>query len=223
VVGWVPEPTQGGKGLVRLDRLGQALAADLSCTGRPLFVPCDESLAWFWLPFNTRPELDWACMALTLEANDPTIRIAVGELERGVEGFRSTHYQAVGAQNVAGVAEPPGRITFAARVGPIALMCRDIEATRVWVRKVLGPLATDKDNHQTLRETLRVFLEHHRSYSGAAETLNLHRNTVHYRLNKAAELLPNPITERTSDLELALRACHQLGSVLLLRDGEQRR
>jgi DNA-binding PucR family transcriptional regulator len=221
VIGWVPEPTQGGEGLVRLDRLGQAMAADLGCTGRPLFVPCDESLAWFWLPFSARPEIDWSRLALTLEGNDPTIRVGVGEVERGVEGFRATHYQAVTAQNVARVAEPPRRVTLAARVGPIALMCRDIEATRVWVRKVLGPLATDKDNHQKLRQTLRVFLESGRSHTAAAETLNLHRNTVQYRLHKAAELLPNPIAERTSDLELALRACDQLGSVLLNHSAER--
>jgi hypothetical protein len=44
---------------------------------------------------------------------------------------------------------------------------------------------------------------------------------VQYRLNKAGELLPAPITERRADLELALRARDQLGSVLL--DEDQRR
>jgi DNA-binding PucR family transcriptional regulator len=99
-------------------------------------------------------------------------------------------------------------------------MCADLEATRVWVRKVLGPLATDRHNHPVLRETLRVFLECGGSYAAAAETLNLHRNTVQYRLNKAGELLPSPITERRADLELALRACDQLGAVLLGDDEE---
>jgi hypothetical protein len=41
---------------------------------------------------------------------------------------------------------------------------------------------------------------------------------VQYRLNKAGELLPTPITERRADLELALCACDQLGSVLLDED-----
>ncbi|HEX4248776.1 MAG TPA: helix-turn-helix domain-containing protein [Pseudonocardia sp.] len=215
VIGWVPESTQGGAGLVRLDRLGQALAADLGCAGRPLFVPIDESIAWFWLPFGARTELDWARLAPMVESYDPSIRVGVGELERGVDGFRASHYQAVTAQNVAAVAQPPHRVTLAEQVGPVALMCRDIEATRVWVQKVLGPLATDRSNHRALRDTLRVFLESGRSYAAAAETLNLHRNTVQYRLHKAAELLPAPIADRHSDLELALRACDQLGAVLL--------
>jgi hypothetical protein len=38
---------------------------------------------------------------------------------------------------------------------------------------------------------------------------------VQYRLRKAGELLPTPIADRRSDLELALRACEQLGSALL--------
>src|ERR1700754_4590928 len=60
-------------------------------------------------------------------------------------------------------------------------------------RKALGSLATDKNNNRPLRETLRVFLETGGSYVAAAEALNLHRNTVQYRLRKGRELLPTPI------------------------------
>jgi hypothetical protein len=80
VVGWVPEPTEAGAGL---DRLGQSLAADLGCTGRPLFVPFDESIAWFWLPFGVRPNVEWGKLDASVEAADPTIRLGVGELEKG--------------------------------------------------------------------------------------------------------------------------------------------
>ena len=218
VIGWLPEPARpggSGDGLVRLERLGQALAAGLGCRGRPLVVPVDEALAWFWLPFGARPNLDWARLDVVVEAADPAIRVAVGEVEKGVEGFRASHHQALTAQRVALAAGQARRVTLAERVGPIALLCRDLDATRVWVRKALGPLATDKNNNRPLRETLRVFLETGGSYVAAAEALNLHRNTVQYRLRKAGELLPTPIADRRSDLELALRACDQLGSVLL--------
>jgi DNA-binding PucR family transcriptional regulator len=108
---------------------------------------------------------------------------------------------------------------LAERVGPIALMCGDLDATRFWVQKILGSLATDAKNYRALRETLRVFLESGGSYAAAAQTLNLHRNTVQYRLRKAGELLPTPIADRRSDVELAFRVCDQLGSALL-RDNE---
>jgi DNA-binding PucR family transcriptional regulator len=116
---------------------------------------------------------------------------------------------------VATAGRPAHRVTLAERVGPIALMCADLDATRIWVQKTLGPLAADDRNYRALRETLRIFLESGGSYTAAAEKLNLHRNTVQYRLNRARELLHAPIEERRSDLELALRACEQLGSVLL--------
>ena len=219
VIGWVPEPTPAGEGLVRLDRLGQALAADLGCAGRPLFVPFDESIAWFWLPFGVHPSVDWGKLDTIVDTSDPTIRVGVGELEKGIEGFRASHHQAVTAYKVAIAAQPPHRVILAERVGPIALMCGDLDATRIWVQKILGPLATDEKNHRALRETLRVFLESGGSYAAAAQTLSLHRNTVQYRLRKAGELLPTPIADRRSDVELAIRVCDQLGSALL-RDNE---
>jgi hypothetical protein len=219
VIGWVPEPTPAGEGLVRLDRLGQALTADLGCASRPLFVPFDESIAWFWLPFGALPSVDWGKLDTIVETTDPTIRIGVGELEKGIEGFRASHHQAVTAYKVAIATQARHRVILAERVGPIALMCGDLDATRIWVRKILGPLATDEKNHRGLRETLRVFLESGGSYAAAAQTLNLHRNTVQYRLHKAGELLPTPIADRRSDLELALRVCDQLGSGLL-RDND---
>ena len=215
VVAWVPEPAQAGEGLVRLDRLARALAADLGSAGRPLFVPFDESIGWIWLPFGARPNVDRGKLQAIVEATDPTIRVAVGEPEKGIEGFRSSHQQAIATQNMAVAVQSSRRVTLAEQVGPIALMCRDLDAARVWVRKALGSLATDKNNNRLLRETLRVFLETGGSYVAAAEALNLHRNTVQYRLRKAGELLPTPIADRRSDLELALRACEQLGSALL--------
>ncbi|HEY3260186.1 MAG TPA: ABC transporter substrate-binding protein, partial [Pseudonocardiaceae bacterium] len=48
---WVGETTTNGAGLIRLDRLAAALAAELGA-GRPLFVPRDETLAWAWLPLG---------------------------------------------------------------------------------------------------------------------------------------------------------------------------
>jgi len=215
VIGWIPDAPRTGDGLVHLERLGQALATGLGSAGRPLFVPYDDAVAWLWLPFSTRRNVDWAKLHEIVMSADPELRVSVGELEKGVEGFRASHHQAVGAYNVALAAQPPRRVTTARRVGPVALMCGDLRGTRVWVQKTLGTLAVDEKNNSVLRETLRVFLESGGSFATAAETLNLHRNTVQYRLQKAKELLPVPIAENRADLELALRACDQLGSALL--------
>jgi DNA-binding PucR family transcriptional regulator len=215
VIGWVPEPAQPGEGPRRLDRLARALAADLGSAGRPLFVSLDESIGWVWLPFGARPNIDRGRLQAIVEATDPTIRAAVGEPEKGIEGFRSSHEQAITTHDMTMAVQSPRRVTLAEEVGPIALMSRDLGAARAWVRRVLGSLATDKNNNHILRDTHRVFLETGGSYAATAEALNIHRNTVQYRLRKARELLPTPSAPRRSDLELALRACDQLGSVLL--------
>jgi DNA-binding PucR family transcriptional regulator len=212
---WVPEPTHGGEGLARLDRLSLALGEALSCRGRPLFVPCDESVAWSWLPLGGHGEVAYDLLSKTVEDQDPSARIAVGEPAPGVEGFRQTHRQALRAQDVANVAGPPARATSFAQVGPIALLLPDLESTRGWVWLVLGRLADDGEAEARLRETLRVFLSTGSSFAATAERLTLHRNTVQYRMRKAEEAVGRPIQDRRADVELALRVCQVLGSAVL--------
>ncbi|MFF5035359.1 helix-turn-helix domain-containing protein [Nocardia salmonicida] len=62
-----------------------------------------------------------------------------------------------------------------------------------------------------LRETLRAFLDARGSYTDAAARLHVHKNTVHYRVRKAEELLGHPLGERRLDIEVALLTCAQLG------------
>ena len=65
--------------------------------------------------------------------------------------------------------------------------------------------------HARLRETLRVFLGTGGSYTEAAERLSLHRNSVKYRIVKAAEERGRPFGGDRLDVELALQVCHFLG------------
>ena len=77
------------------------------------------------------------------------------------------------------------------------------------------PLAMDSERQARLRETARVFLQTGGSYTATAEQLYLHRNTAQYRVQKAEELRGRPFREGRLDVELALLACHWLGSVVL--------
>jgi hypothetical protein len=215
LVAWVPEPTRGGEGLGRLDRLTSALAEGVGCRSRPLFVPCDQAVAWSWLPIGSRAEVSWDVLRTVLEEHDGSARLAVGEVARGIEGFGQTHRQALRAQDVAVFALPGERVTLFADVGPVALMLADVAATRGWVRQVLGSLAGDDDNHGRLRETLRVFLAAGSSYTATADRLSVHKNTVQYRVRKAEEALGRPLHGRESDVELALRVCRSLGAPIL--------
>jgi DNA-binding PucR family transcriptional regulator len=75
--------------------------------------------------------------------------------------------------------------------------------------------ADDDDHNARLRDTLRVFLQEKGSYKATAERLILHKNSVQYRVRKAAEALGHPIDEHRLQVELALLASQWLGATVL--------
>ena len=76
---------------------------------------------------------------------------------------------------------------------------------------MLGDLAMDNENDERLRETLFVFLSSEGSYKAAAQRLNLHSNTVKYRVGRAVARRGRPIGPDRLDVELALLLCHWYG------------
>jgi DNA-binding PucR family transcriptional regulator len=215
LVSWVPEATEGGAGLERLERVTRVVARGLRCSARPLFIPYDQSVAWSWLPLPGPEEIRWDVVRDVVAEEDTTARVAAGDPAPGVEGFRVTHQQARRAQDVAELAVPGARVTVFADVGPVALLLADFAAARGWVWQVLGVLAADDGQDAALRETLRVFLSTGGSYKATAGLLGLHRNTVQYRVRKSREALGYPLDRRRQDIELALRVCHHVGSPVL--------
>lgn len=213
VVAWMREPTGGGQDLVVLEQAAAVLAQRAGCPASPLFVPRDESSAWVWLPLRSEriPE-----QVLDAAIHNAGVCVSLGEPGDDVDGFRRTHRQALRAQAVALAAGPRSpSVTAFADIRPIALMCSDLDATRAWVLDTLGALAIDDDQHARLRLTLRVFLSTGGSYTSTADRLHMHKNTIHYRVNKAEEMRGRSIHEDRLDVELALLACESLGPAVL--------
>ncbi|MBP2182589.1 hypothetical protein JOM49_004115 [Amycolatopsis magusensis] len=215
LVAWYAEGSRPAHPLAGLEALAGRLAAARSGGVRPLFVPNDELCAWVWLPVEeatgpTDEELESAL------APDAEVRVAVGEPGRGVEGFRKSHRQAarVHALAVAAGNDCDRALTFR-DVGAMALMTSDFPAMRAWVEDTLGELAQEDEQHERLRDTLRVFLAEGGSYTAAAERLLMHKNSVQYRVRKAQELLGRPVAGNRLDVELALNLCHRLGATVL--------
>ena len=215
VVCWLPEAEAGGSSLARLEDATSEVARRAAGEGRPIFLPQDESSAWAWLPLGARDT--FAVPALRGGARPgPGIRFAFGAVGAGVAGFRRTHRQALGAHAVALAAGRSGpRMTSFGDVAPLALMSGSIELLRAWVLETLGPLADDDDHNARLRDTLRVFLQEKGSYKATAERLILHKNSVQYRVRKAAEALGHPIDEHRLQVELALLASQWLGATVV--------
>jgi DNA-binding PucR family transcriptional regulator len=199
-----------------LGELAEASARAAGSADHPLFVPCDGTTAWAWLALGSGGAPSHAELAAVVAKAPVSVSMAVGAAGGGVDGFRRTHRQAVGAHTVAVTAGADGmRLTPFSDVAPIALMCADVDSLRAWVAETLGPLALPSERNDGLRETARVFLHSGGSFTATADQLFLHRNTVQYRIRQAEELRGRPFSDGRLDAELALLACHWLGSAVL--------
>ncbi|UKY54910.1 PucR family transcriptional regulator [Streptomyces inhibens] len=215
LVAWLPTLTGGGEGLARLHRITDEIAQKLGCPARPLFVPRDAILSWAWVPLGSHSAVSWKQVSNVVEHSDPSLHVCAGGVGYGIEGFRSTHQQALRTQELAEAASPAPQFTNFSHVAPIALMATNIDDMRAWVWGVLGPLAVDDENSARLRETAQIFLDTGCSYTATGSAQILHKNTVQYRIRKAEEIMGHPVQKGHTDLEVALRAVQYLGSTLL--------
>src|SRR5437763_6617999 len=142
VVCWVTDTQPGGGALERLEHAIAEVAGQAGGTGRPIFLPQDESCAWAWLPLGSRDTFAVLASPTAAVGSDDEIRFALGAVGAGLPGFRRTHQQALGAHAVAlaaGTAAPA--VTSFADVAPLALMSNSVDLVRAWVVETLGALA----------------------------------------------------------------------------------
>jgi DNA-binding PucR family transcriptional regulator len=216
-----PDADVSGFDVVKLfDDVGKVVGNVLKAIGPPLLVPNDEREVrmWFSVREGTRP--DAAQLTAALKSAGLAVQVAVGDPQRGVEGFRLSLRQAErvkGIKLAAGGAEP-SVVTFA-QVAPVALMAGDLPELKRFVMSRLGSLAVDDERSLVLRETLRVFLDRNRSYAGAAQIMMMHRNSIQYRVQQAMEVCGQDLDEPgvAFELQAALVAARWLGASVLNR------
>jgi DNA-binding PucR family transcriptional regulator len=100
-------------------------------------------------------------------------------------------------------------------------MGRASEECRQWVQEVLGPLSSNTDSDEPLRETLRVFLRGGASYKSASDLLHLHSNSIKHRVQRAIERRGRPIGDDRLEVEIALLVCQWFGGAVLLTASEK--
>jgi GGDEF-like domain len=110
IVAWTRTgaPGEDQDQLSPLERFVLRLGERFSCPARPLFVPCDNSSAWAWLPIGRRVAIDPGVIRQAAGSGG-RVMVAAGEPAHGADGFRITHTQAVQTQAVAllGEADAP--------------------------------------------------------------------------------------------------------------------
>jgi DNA-binding PucR family transcriptional regulator len=219
VVMWYPDTGTDADAIARLQRFLRELGQATGAAATPLFVAADRTCAWGWLPYRTAtPAAEAEVRRFTARKRDAP-DIAIGTMRSGVAGFRQSHREAERARRVALIAQGAEPTLICASdpgFSVAALLGADVTDTRAWVAGTLGALAADTDNDARLRETLRVFLGFGSSYKQAAEELNLHFNTVKYRVGRAIARRGRSIGSDRLDVELALLTCHWYGAAVLL-------
>jgi hypothetical protein len=218
LVMWYPDDGTEGDQLARLQRYLREVGESAGAAASPLFAAADRSCGWGWLPYRAAVADASANVRKFTLARPDSPSVAIGTMASGVEGFRQSHREAKTARSVALIAKRPEPTVIAATDPGLAIMARlggDVAGTREWVAAVLGDLAADNENDARLRETLRLFLGCGSSYKVAAEELNLHFNSVKYRVGRAIARRGRDIDSDRLDVELALLACHWYGAAVL--------
>lgn len=212
---WTDQDSWDEDRLGRLERHLAQLAVALGAAPRAaLSVAPDDATLWAWIPVAA-PDLESVAARVEQVSG---VYIALGAPAVGLRGFQVTHRQARQAQSLASAADAAQAkpVVTSAELGPLALVASDVDGVRAWVQSVLGELAADDESFARLRETVWMYLSSGSSLNAAAAALHVHKNTIQYRLGKAAEVRGRPLEDGRIDLEVALLACRILGRTVLL-------
>jgi DNA-binding PucR family transcriptional regulator len=192
----------------RVDALGRAVrdVAQLLGCSHPLIVPTGRRSISAWVssvgPFDMTV-LDGQPLRCVRDAG---AQVALGDPGLGLEGFRSSHLEARGAQRVAQLmGRSAGSAVHYGAVAIASMVVSDLEQARRFVQRELGPLAEDDDAARRVAGTLRVYLEERSSPVRTARRLGIHQNTVAHRIRRVEEMLGRPVNERPLELQVALK------------------
>jgi hypothetical protein len=186
----------------------EQLAAGLrAATGvrQTLVYPLGLNSTVIWLgladgwPATRRAELERVLTTVDLIAS-------VSDAGPGLDGFRRCLDQVRDVERIRrawGAGAAPRLMTHA-DVALESLLLQDVEAARRFVRAELRTLAGDRPEDVRLRATLEASFQCG-SHVGTADRLRVHEHTVRNRLQKVEDALGPGWTERSTEVQVALR------------------
>lgn len=220
-------PDQLGRFTSAIRHLGHILGAKRPC----LVIGRDQDTAWGWIPVpadwkfeqtmhrrfgsgrnereDARAEEDVAGL---FSAPRSSVQLATGSAHFGADGFRLSHQEAERVQKVCFAGRTSAALCSHDDPGMAvtSLLATDLEATRSWVRSVLGPLAERTEANERHRSTLLEFLRHDLSYTATAQAMMMHKNSIRYRVESAEAALGRKLTDDRLAIETALFAYDRL-------------
>lgn len=164
-----------------------------------LVIDAREGECWGWLG-GVKPLREGAD-ALSVEEGT---RLALGDDEHGVAGFRRTHRQAAFARFAA--EQLDWKVVRYDDIALEALVTADQEAARAFARRELHGLVDDSGTRaEQLVQTLESYFRCGQNAAAAAAELGVHQQTVGHRLRTVEERIGVPVNDRRAELEVALR------------------
>lgn len=178
--------------------VAQALGAS-----RPLTMVAGSRDLWCWVATPHEPDLA-QLPGLASALQHAGMQAAIGRPGPGIQGFRTSHAEARAAESLAlKAAHGRGLVRFDEEELLILVSAQETLMRRMVAREV-GQLCGADKNLALLRETVLAYLTT-LNIEATAEQLFVHKNTVRYRIARAEELLGHPLSQRSTQVELALR------------------
>lgn len=193
LVVWTDDPQ-------RANALDDVVAAvrSASAGGSALIARASATSRWIWLSGTATPDLRHV-EKIVAEAED--VRAAVGRPGKGLDGFRSSHQDALAAQALIVRLGSDRRFTAYADVELIDSITKDPASAQRFVTKTLGPLA---EADEAIRQALLTYVQCGFNTTRAAANLYAHRNTVERRVSRANELSAVKVEENPTHVAAAL-------------------
>ena len=190
---WTDDPHRGSF----LDRAVATIRS--SVPGRSLLVArASASSRWIWLSGPEVPDLHHLEKVLVKE---PTVRSTAGRSGHGLEGFRSSHQDALAAQAMLTRLGSERQFTVYADVELVDSLTKDRSGAQRFVTRTLGPLATAD---ASLQQALLTYVQCGFNTTRTASRLYLHRNTVERRVSRANELSAVKVEDNPAHVGAAL-------------------
>lgn len=199
-------------GVAELEHLAHRLAREVGAA-QPLLVRPGGRRLWVWIGSRSEPRPDVIAAEFERHAS-PGTRAGVGSGASGVSGFTSSFKEAEGAVRLAGVGSVP-RLCRYSDVELLVILGCTPQVDR-FVSRTLGALAGSDDASARRRETIAAYLDAGGSFDDAAAALQVHRNTVRYRIAQVEKMLDRSISRLDPAMTVALHhldAFHPDGSI----------
>jgi hypothetical protein len=183
-------------------RLQRALRAELAARESGGTVAAVNDALVILVPGGDPALAESMIAAARARTGSSTLRAGIGRRYTGTQGPRRSSEQALAALDHA----PPGATTDFDSVEMEVLWHRDAG----WLdfsTSQLGPLLGSRPDEQELLRSLHVYLDCGRNAKAAAQALQVHRNTLQYRLRRIESILGRSLDDPDTlfALELACR------------------